>query len=70
MSTNCFTQKCECFQSHSDKFFLFLKHYYEVDDNKWQNVNCRPYHEPIFMKQNFSGNFSFAPPKKYSPVHL
>ena len=25
--------------------------------NKWQNVNRCPYHEHIFMKQNFSGNF-------------
>ena len=25
--------------------------------NKWQNVNRRPYHEHIFLKQIFSANF-------------
>ena len=28
--------------------------HYEVGKNKWQNVNRRPYHEHIFMKQKFS----------------
>ena len=42
-----------------------------------QNVNRRPNHEHIFMKQNVLCNFSSAlvplplpPPKKCPPVHL
>ena len=69
-----FTQKCDCFQNHSWNFFISLA-YYEVDKNKWQNVNRRLNHEHILMKQNFSGiffseifqNFSSAPLKTSSP---
>ena len=37
----------------------FPKPYCEVGKNKWQNR--RPYHEHIFLKQNFSGYFRSAP---------
>ena len=37
--------------------------------NKWQNVNRRPYHDHIFIKQKKSGNFCRVPKKK-SPVRL
>ena len=40
--------------------------YFEVSKNKWQNVNGRPNHEHIFMKQNFSDNCSSAPLKIFS----
>ena len=49
-STNRFTQKCDCFQNNFE-IFLFLKHYYEVGKNNWQNVNRRPNYEHIFLKQ-------------------
>ena len=64
MSTNRFTQWCDCFQSQSENF-LFLKHYYKVLKNKWQNVNRLPYHEHIFMKQNFLG--SSTAPQNFLP---
>ena len=49
ISTNRFTDKCDCFQNQYDNFFLYLEH--------MQNVNRRPNHEHIFMKQNVICNF-------------
>ena len=60
ISINRFTQKCDCFQNHSDIFFI-CQPYYNVGKNKWQYVNHLPNHEYIFLKQNFTGNFSFVP---------
>ena len=41
-----------------------------VGKNKWQNVNRRPYHEHIFMKQTFLGNCSSAPSKSLCHVSM
>ena len=48
ISTNRFTQKCDCFQNHSD---FFCEAYYEVGKNKYQNVNSRPNNEPFPLKK-------------------
>ena len=55
--TNCFTQKCDCFQNRSE-IFLFLKYIVKQvkTSPKMLTVNR------IFMKQIFSGNFSSAAP--------
>ena len=61
VSTHRFTQNCGCFQNHSDIFFI-SEAYYDAGKSKCQNVNRRLNHEHIFMKPNFSGIFSSAPP--------
>ena len=47
--------------------FLISKAYYGAGKSEWQNINRRPNHEHIFMKSNFSGNFSSAKKKKTLP---
>ena len=46
--------------------FLISEAYYGAGKSEWQNINRRPNHEHIFMKSNFSGNFSSAKKKKLS----
>ena len=62
--SNCFTKECDCFQSHSD-FFFILDTYYETTKIKLPNANRRPNYKHVLMKQTFSHNFSSTPYKEF-----
>ena len=61
-------KKCPYSDQNNSKYGHLLRSVYEVGKNKWQNVNCRPYHDTMSI---FLGSKIFQailadpdPPKK------